>query len=217
MKTAELLIKGLKELDITCTEPQINAFLAFLSELKKWNRRYNLTALKTNHDIVIKHFIDSLLYLKAIPEHCTKMADAGAGAGFPGIPIKIIRPEIEMTLIEPTRKKASFLRHIIRQLKLSEVDVLDKRIENLGIDYNEKFDVIVSRATFSIINFLKAADPFVKKSGILVLNKGPKVSEELNDLKRSPYPGSVIRQVLQAQLPLLNIKRNIVVLTPPEL
>ena len=99
LNSRELLKKGLDELSFLCSEEQINAFMTYLSELKKWNRAYNLTALKTDRDIIIKHFLDSILYLKVIPEKTLKIADAGTGAGFPGIPIKIMKPEIEITLI----------------------------------------------------------------------------------------------------------------------
>ncbi|MEW6215889.1 MAG: 16S rRNA (guanine(527)-N(7))-methyltransferase RsmG, partial [Nitrospirota bacterium] len=99
---------------------QLSAFMTYLSELKRWNKAYNLTSLSKDEDIIIKHFLDSLLYLKAIPDGEIKIADVGSGAGFPGIPLKIIRPEIEMYLIEPSRKKSAFLRHIIRQVGLKK-------------------------------------------------------------------------------------------------
>jgi 16S rRNA (guanine527-N7)-methyltransferase len=103
-KTDELLEKGINELGITPSKQQINNFITYLSELKKWNKAYNLTGLKKDEDIIIKHFLDSLLYLKAIPHGEITVADVGSGAGFPGIPIKIIRPEIDMYLVEPSRK-----------------------------------------------------------------------------------------------------------------
>src|SRR4030066_1857491 len=112
MKSEELLKKGLKEMVIQYSDEQIRSFMTFLSELKKWNRAYNLTGLKTDEDIIIKHFLDSLLYLKALPDGPLKVADIGSGAGFPGIPVKIMRPEIGMYLIEPTGKKTAFLGHI---------------------------------------------------------------------------------------------------------
>ena len=120
METRQLLKSGLAELGLPSSDEQINAFMTYLSELKKWNRAYNLTGLAKDEDIVIKHFLDSLLYLKAIPQGALHIADVGTGAGFPGIPITIIRPETEMHLIEPSGKKAVFLRHIIWQLQFKE-------------------------------------------------------------------------------------------------
>ncbi|HDH13391.1 MAG TPA: 16S rRNA (guanine(527)-N(7))-methyltransferase RsmG [Nitrospirae bacterium] len=213
MNTAELFKKGLKQIDISCSEGQINAFMTCLSELKKWNRAYNLTALKTDEEIIVKHFLDSLLYLRAIPEGAMKLADIGTGAGFPGIPVKIIRPETDITLIESSRKKAAFLRHIIRSLKLSAINVLEQRAEALTGEHEKNYDVILSRATFSIKEFLETACRYVKENGILILNKGPKVSEELKELERSPYAKGAVRETLKLPLPLTTAERNLIILS----
>ncbi len=208
--TGGLLKKGLKELGLTASDDQINAFMTYLSELKKWNKAYNLTAIKKDGDIVIKHFLDSLLYLKALPEDGIKIADIGSGAGFPGIPLKIIRPEIEMYLIEPSMKKSAFLRHVVKQLHLRNTSVIEKRIEEVRInqELSAPVDVAVSRALFDIKEFAKKTAPIVKESGILVLNKGPKVKEELKTLKGIRY------EVLAVDLPLSQITRYIVVVSP---
>lgn len=210
MENEELMKKGLEEAGILCLESQVNAFMVFLKELKKWNRTYNLSALKTDKDIVIKHFIDSLLYLKAVPDGPMRIADIGSGAGFPGIPIKIVRPEIDMTLIEPTRKKASFQRHIIRVLGLSGIKVLELRGEDIGVDEGP-FDIIVSRATFSLDEFLKVACPYINgEDGLLIVSKGPKVLEELRE-EASPVRNAV-KEMLDLRLPLTDARRNLVVL-----
>lgn len=206
MNPEELLKTGLNELGFSYSEKQINAFVTFLSELKKWNRAYNLTALKTDEDIIIKHFLDSLLYLKVIPVNVLKMADAGTGAGFPGIPIKIIRPEIDITLIESSRKKTAFLRHIIRILNLKGISLLDKRIEALGKNYEKTYGVIVSRATFNVKDFMKKACPYAKENGILVLSKGPRVFKEIKELKNK----SVIKKIIR--LPFINTERNLLII-----
>ncbi|MBI4683384.1 MAG: 16S rRNA (guanine(527)-N(7))-methyltransferase RsmG [Nitrospirae bacterium] len=213
LSAENLLTKGLQELGIAFTKGQINAFMTYLSELKKWNRAYNLTALKTDEDIIIKHFLDSLLYLKAIPPGPLKLADAGAGAGFPGIPLKIVRPEIEIALIEASRKKAAFLRHMTRLLRLAEADVIEQRLEHLGNAYEKGFDVIVSRATFSTADFLKMACPYVKDNGMLILNKGPKVSEELKELEQAYYERGPAVEVMTVHLPFADVQRNLVVLS----
>ena len=220
MTPDELLKKGLNELGFLYSEDQIDTFMTFLSELKKWNRVYSFTALKTDEDIIIKHFLDSILYLKALeeiasPRHAgarndrrevLKIADAGTGAGFPGIPIKIIKPELDMTLIESSRKKSIFLRHIIRILKLNGISVLNNRIESLGKRYEKTYDVIVSRATFKISDFLKKACPYIKEDGWLVLSKGPKVSEETNFLDEV-HRQSVMKEVIT--LPFIKAKRTL--------
>ncbi len=210
MTPDELLKKGLNEIGISYSEDQIDTFMTFLHELKKWNRVYSLTALKTDEDIIIKHFLDSILYLKIIPAKAFKAADAGTGAGFPGIPIKIIRPELDMTLIESSRKKSVFLRHIIRVLKLNRISVLNNRIETLGKGYEKTYDVIVSRATFKIKDFLKQACPYVKEDGCLVLSKGPNIFAEETNFLNELHSQNVIREVVN--LPLTKAKRNLLML-----
>jgi 16S rRNA (guanine527-N7)-methyltransferase len=208
-KPDELLKDGILELGFAPSKEQINAFMTYLSELKRWNKAYNLTGLKKDEDIIIKHFFDSLLYLKAIPEGEIRIADVGSGAGFPGIPVKIIRPEIEMFLIEPSRKKSAFLRHIIRQLGLEKIGVIEKGIEGIKLNHELSFpvDIAVTRALFSIRDFIKKATPIVKEGGILILNKGPKVQKELKLLKDIKYEISTL------ELPMSDIKRHIVTIS----
>jgi len=211
-KLDELVKDGLIELGLTPAEDRVNSFMTYLLELKKWNKAYNLTGLKEDKDIIIKHFFDSLLYLKALPDGEIMVADIGTGAGFPGIPLKIIRPEIAMYLIEPSRKKSAFLRHIIRRLELTQIEVIEKRVEETKVNQGlaQPVDVAVTRALFSIKDFIKKASHIVKKKGILILNKGPKIDEELHKLVAIKY------EILTLALPFSNIKRHIVTVNLPE-
>jgi 16S rRNA (guanine527-N7)-methyltransferase len=211
MESIEILKKGLAQIDVQCSEKQTNAFMAFLLELKKWNRAYNLTALRTDEEIIIKHFLDSLLYMRAIPEGPSKLADAGTGAGFPGIPIKITRPEIDLTLIESSRKKTAFLRHIVRFLRMKAVNVVEQRLEALGKGHEKTYDILVSRATFNIKKFIEVACPYIRENGILILNKGPKLSEELKELEEF-YRRGHIKEMHNLRLPFSNAERYLVVL-----
>lgn len=189
--------------------------MVYLSELKKWNKAYNLTGLKEDEDIIVKHFLDSLLYLKAMPagtgpcpESGMKVADIGSGAGFPGIPLKIIRPEIEMYLIEPSGKKSAFLVNIITKLGMDKIKVIEKRIEDVKVSHelSSPVDAAVTRALFSVNEFKKKASHIVKQGGTLILNKGPKVREELKIL------GDTRHEVFIHKLPLTDIKRYIIVI-----
>ena len=203
MEIKELLSNGLIELGFPHSEQQIKAFITYLSELKKWNRVYNLTGIRKDEDIIVKHFLDSLLYLKAMPAGKIEVADIGSGAGFPGIPIKIVRPEIEMHLIEPSEKKSAFLRNIISQLDLKKIEVIEKRVEDTrGL---LAVDVALTRALFHIKDFVRKASPIVRKGGTLILSKGPKVRKELETLKDTKY------HLLTVALPLSEIKRHFVV------
>lgn len=200
-----LLTKGLQELSHSYSGEQIGSFMTYLSELKKWNKAYNLTSLKTDEDIIIKHFLDSLLYLKAMPGGAISVMDVGSGAGFPGIPIKIIRPEIVMYLVEPTRKKASFLRHIISALGLEDIEVVEKRVEELDA---MDVDVAVTRALFDIGDFCKKVSPVLERGGLAILSKGPKINDEFKKIERK----DIDRKVSVLNLPLTDIKRFIVVI-----
>jgi 16S rRNA (guanine527-N7)-methyltransferase len=203
----ELLKKGLEESGFIPSNDQLSAFMTYLSELKKWNKAYNLTGLKKDEDIIIKHFLDSLLYLRAMPGGETKIADAGSGAGFPGIPLKIMRPDSEMYLIDPSQKKTAFLRHIIRQIALEKIEVLESRIEEVKVnrDLPLPADIAVTRALFDVKEFIKKAAHIVKQNGTLILNKGPKVKGELKRLRGVDY------ELQTVTLPLTEITRYLVI------
>ena len=199
----ELFIKGLEMLRISYTEEQLDAFSLFLAELKKWNRAYNLTGLQTDADIVIKHFLDSLLFHKVLPGDIRTVADIGCGAGFPGIPMKIMQPELGMALVEPSQKKAQFLAHIQRTLRLDGLRIINLRVEDV---HGELFDAAVTRALFSIHELIEKAERILKENGMLILGKGPKVGEELRDII-----GRSIR-MHDIVLPIQNSVRHLVVI-----
>jgi len=203
MDAPEALLKeGLEALKIPFTENQISSFLIYLSELKKWSRAYNLTALKTDSDIVIKHFLDSLLFLKVLPEDTRTAADVGSGAGFPGIPVKIMRPDITLFLVEPTQKKTLFLRHVCSRLGLQHVEIMNNRIEDVR---DLKVDAAMTRALFSVPEFIQKAKGMLNKNGVLILSKGPKLDDELKGLEAADI------EVTDIILPIENIERHMVV------
>ncbi len=202
MEKESLLIKGLKELGIEPSDAVVSNFARYLFELKKWNRAYNLTALKNDEDIIIKHFLDSLLYLKAVPEGSAELCDIGSGAGFPGAPLAIVRPELHIVLIEPSRKKAAFLAHLKRELSLKNIDVINSRVEDIK---DRKFDIAVTRALFSIADMIKNARHILKEKGFFILNKGPGYADELKNI-----PGNVTVEILPAELPCSTVQRYII-------
>lgn len=156
----------------------IAPFMIYLRELQKWNKAYNLTSIDDEREIVIKHFIDSLLYTCFIEERNLTLADVGSGAGFPGIPIAIVRPSLKITLIEPSWKKCAFLKNIKSKLDLKNVEILQGRAEDL----DEKFNIIVSRALWRIKDFVKKCSHLVKEGGFFIISKALKMEEEINEI-----------------------------------
>lgn len=203
MKNNEGLLRdGCRTLGIPCTELQIQAFLLYLAELKKWNRACNLTGLKTDRDIIQKHFLDSLLYLSVLPGHVRSIADIGSGAGFPGIPLAVVSPALSVYLIEPTKKKAVFLRHMAKVLGLQKIIVIEKRLEEIR---DLKVDIAVSRALLSVEDAKEKAAGLIHSGGALILSKGPKILKELRD---SLVSGITVHPLM---LPFINITRYLVV------
>ena len=201
-EAADLLRKGISELGISFTEKQIESFCVYLTELKKWNKVYNLTSLISDRDIVIKHFLDSLLFIKAFPAGILTVADIGSGAGFPGIPIKIALPDLKVVLIEPTKKKETFLTHIRNRLGLADLEIIAERIEDIS---GLKVDVALTRALFSVVEFIEKTRGMLNEKGVLILNKGPKLDEELKGLDRKNI------SVTDFKLPFENVIRHLVV------
>ncbi len=156
-------------------------FDLYLKELVEWNQRFNLTAITKPEDIRKKHFEDSLLLLQAIQLTNETVLDVGAGAGFPGIPLKIACPEIKLTLLESTSKKVEFLKHIIRVLGLKNTDAVWARSE----DFRGQFDLVVARAVAKLNLLCEYCLPLVKVGGKFVAYKQVQVEEEVTAAKNA--------------------------------
>ncbi len=208
-KALEILERGLSSLGISPTHEHLRLFSLYLAELKKWNRACNLTSVRDDAAIVVTHFLDSLLYLGPLPAGFFRAADVGSGAGFPGIPIKIARPEAEIYLIEPSGKKCVFLRHLVAQMRMEAVRVIEKRIEDVSVpeDAGERVDAAMTRALYDVRTFVRKSSHIVKPGGMFILNKGPKVDEELKRTRDVDY------LLIRRTLPTTDIVRNIVVVT----
>ncbi len=165
--------------DIQFSDEMISRFQEFCALLQKWNDKINLTSEKDALSILEKHIFDSLQYLRWL-DSSHKTLDIGSGAGFPGIPIKIIYPDLDLTLMESQRKRCNFLREVIRSLKLDRIDVVEGRAESFsGHDtFLERFDRILFRGFSSLGTCLTIGLPFLKINGKIVLKKSP---EEMPD------------------------------------
>ncbi len=194
MNLRQLLIDGAKELGIPISEKQADDCLLYLSELRKWNRKMNLTAIREDRDVIIKHFLDSLAFLKGFESMSgMRLLDMGSGAGFPAVPIKIVHQEIAVTLVESVKKKASFLRHIIRTLRLTGAEVVDRRTEELAVERPAQYDVVTARAFAEMGEALLSAAPFLKTGGLLVLSRGQ--TEEITEQEALSEGFAVVNKI----------------------
>ncbi len=207
MTPRELLIAGSQELGLVLSIEQVNSFFAYLSELKKWNKKINLTAITEERDTVIKHLLDSLSYLKAFtPAPGLKLLDMGSGAGFPAIPLKIAAPDIFITMVESVKKKTSFLRHVVRTLPLEAVEIIDKRMEELPDSSHSSFDIVTARAFAEMPAALGHGVQFLKPGGLMILSRGPEETIAEQELIKT---GVKVDQRLEFTLPYSDYKRAI--------
>lgn len=214
MRPIDLLLNGSQELGINLTEERLRRFSIYLRDLKKWNRVYNLTSIRDDEGIIVKHFIDSLSYLKAFPvRKALKIVDIGAGAGFPGLPIKIVLPEIMITLVDSSMKKTLFLKHICRVLGLEGVEIIQKRAEELKEGLSPSFDIVLTRALYKIKDLLRFGIPILHSGGLMVVSKGPVVEKELKEAEEAMgEAGTRVKDVISITLPYSNLKRNLIVI-----
>jgi 16S rRNA (guanine527-N7)-methyltransferase len=207
MTQRELLISGARDLGLDLSAGQVDSAFIFLTELKKWNRKINLTAIREERDIIIKHVLDSLSYIRGFnPAPGLKLLDMGSGAGFPAFPIKIARPEISVTLVESVKKKASFLRHIVRTLKMTGVEVIDKRTEELPPSYHATCDAVTARAFADMSEALASGTPFLKPGGLMVLSRGPEETILEREMEKA---GVSLEKRIALTLPHSDYKRAI--------
>ena len=211
MNPKDMLEEGLRGLGYTPADSMLDSFMRYMAELKRWQKAYSLSSLRKDEDIVVKHFLDSALFLNALRDTLGSgimegysIADIGSGAGFPGIPIKIIEPALRVSLIEPSWKKSAFQKHVIGLLGLRGIEAIQKRAEDMD---DSSFDIVLSRALYSIKEFIDNTAMLVNKGGIRMLGKGPAVSMELKDIKDIPY------EIKTLDLPFSDIKRYFVIIT----
>jgi 16S rRNA (guanine527-N7)-methyltransferase len=185
-KWENLIYEGAKNLDIHIDKRKIEKFAIHALELMKWNQKTNLTAITDPFEVAVKHFLDSIVPVQIIPPNAS-LLDIGSGGGFPGIPLKICLPSLSVTLIDASRKKISFLKHIIRILELKNIDALHVRSEEFANKPGvaKTFDVIISRAFSSMTTFFMTALPFLKKEGIIIAMRGNVSGDEIQLLRSS--------------------------------
>lgn len=210
----EIIKRQVKLLKIELSEDKIKKFYNYMNLLIEWNQKINLTSITDPKEIILKHFIDSLTINKYIKEN-TKMIDVGTGAGFPGIPLKILRDDIEIILLDSLNKRIKFLDIVIEELKLNKISTIHSRAEDIGRDekYREKFDYSTSRAVANLSTLAEYLIPLVKIKGEVIAMKGAEIKEELETSKKSiNVLGGKLNSVEEFCLPETNMKRSVIII-----
>lgn len=203
-----------QEIGYNLQEEQLEQFFTYKELLIEWNKKMNLTAIEQEEDIITKHFIDSLSIASYIPD-TTKIIDIGTGAGFPGIPLKILKKDLSITLLDSLNKRITFLEEVIRNLSLENIQAVHARAEELAHkeEYREQYDIAVSRAVAPMHTLLEYMLPYVKIGGKCICMKGPNLQEESKDLQNCLETlGGKIEKIEEIVLPETEIKRNIMLI-----
>ena len=203
-----------EKIDIKFTEEQLNQFYKYMNLLLEWNEKINLTAITDPNEVILKHFIDSLTINKYIKENST-LADVGTGAGFPGIPLKILRPDLKITLVDSLNKRINFLNEVINKLNLVNIETVHSRIEDFGKDkkYRESFDFVTARAVANLAVLSEYLLPIAKVGGQCVCMKGSSVEEELSNGKNViKVLGGNIKNIDEFVLPDSDMSRNVIII-----
>jgi len=220
------LIHDAKEMfNVHLTARQVMSLITYENELLEWNKKFNLTAIRDVESIRTKHFLDSfscVLAWQATPP--ARLVDVGTGAGFPGLPLKIIYPQMHVTLVESVGKKAMFCQHIVSKLGIEDVEVIHTRAENLGQDLNhrESYDYAVGRAVANLNILSEYLLPLVKIGGTMLAQKGESGPAEAQSAEKAmKLLGGKLRQLIPVHLPGVADDRYLVLAdkvaaTPPK-
>lgn len=205
----KLIEEGAADLNVHVNRKITDQFSIHSKELIKWNRKINLTAITDPVEVAVKHFLDSIISVRVIPEY-GRLLDIGSGGGFPGIPLKIMNPSLSVTLIDASRKKVSFLKHAIRSIKLVGINARHARSEELakGKPFKHSFDVIISRAFSRLDKMILQALPLLAEGGSMIAMKGKLSESELESADRDHLSLTVEKY----KLPLVGLERSLVIL-----
>lgn len=221
-------LKSLSEFNISVTEKQLEQFESYYELLIEWNEVMNLTAITEFDEVLVKHFLDSVSLCKAVDleNKSDRLIDVGTGAGFPGIPLKIVFPNLEIVLLDSLGKRVKFLNEVINKLALANITAVHARAEDFAKkeEYRECFDLCVSRAVANLSTLSEYCLPFVKKNGVFVSYKSENITKtsvklkegEVNEMEAAKKAISVlggkVKEQIEFYLPQTDIYRNLVVI-----
>ena len=214
-KNTDLLKSSLNELKIEWSEEMIDKFNAYYDLLIEWNKKINLTAITEYDDVVLKHFIDSVLICTFTDLNNKRIIDVGTGAGFPGIPLKILNPECEIVLIDSLNKRVRFLEAVSQVLEFKKISILHGRAEDLAKDKKLRatFDHSVSRAVANLSTLCEYCIPFLKRGGSFISYKSDKSDIEIESAENAiRLLGSQISRVEERNIPGSDINRKFIII-----
>ena len=220
------LVNICNKINIEISDDQINCFEKYYELLIEKNKVMNLTAITDKEDVIVKHFIDSIALIPYLLDkgininNKLKIIDIGTGAGFPGLPLKIMMPDVKFTLLDSLNKRVSFLNEVIDELKLKDIEALHGRAEDYASDnkYREKYDICVSRAVANLSTLSEYCIPFVKEDGFFISYKAGESEEEINNSKNAiKILGGKINKVEEFVLPGTDASRVFVFIRKQEL
>lgn len=220
------LVNICNKINIEISDDQINCFEKYYELLIEKNKVMNLTAITDKEDVIVKHFIDSIALIPYLLDkgininNKLKIIDIGTGAGFPGLPLKIMMPDVKFTLLDSLNKRVSFLNEVIDELKLKDIEALHGRAEDYASDnkYREKYDICVSRAVANLSTLSEYCIPFVKEDGYFISYKAGESEEEINNSKNAiKILGGKINKVEEFVLPGTDVSRVFVFIRKQEL
>lgn len=212
-----LTLGAQKLLGLTLTPRQRQAFQDYYQELVAWNARFNLTAITDQEGVQVRHFLDSLSCLLALGNNVQEQSliDIGSGAGFPGLPLKIVCPSLRLTLLEATGKKVGFLQHVVALLKLHDVTVIHARAEQIGQDplHREAYDWVLARAVAAMPTLIEYLLPLCRLGGYCLAQKGERAAAEVSLAEPAILLlGGRLNRLLPVELPGLAETRHLVII-----
>ena len=217
------IVEGARKLGLDVQPGQADQFASHALTLQEWNQKINLTTIDSPMDMVVKHFLDSLVASPFIKPG-DRLLDVGSGGGFPGIPLKVMQPSLKVTLVDTVRKKVNFLKHVIRQLRLSDIHAVHSRIEELRQERGDGFDVIVCRAFSNLDSFAEMSLPLLAPDGRLIAYKAKGFEAEARQSLSGDHAGGIFTvsggtageqlqmQFVHFNLPFLNLSRTLMLL-----
>lgn len=215
MQYFDMLNEACESMGLSFDEEKYNKFIKYKDLVKEWNQKINLTAITDDEEIIKKHFIDSIKVFNCdYVKNAKSIIDIGTGGGFPGIPMKIVKEDSKMVLLDSLNKRINFLNEVINELNLPNMKTIHGRAEDYAqtAEYRQRFDLAVSRAVANLTVLLEFCLPYVKVGGHFVALKGPAIDEEIKDAETAlKLLGGKIEAIIEVDIEGSDLKHNLLV------